>query len=130
MNYLLNLVQIASKLWHKPFAVLVDATCYSLNNEFSEDLFRKLDGLTPPELSQSFNRYYVYNMNGLYRKCFRKTLRHAVRDPKSILNPANIEIYLLGNLTELQVHFHLGSLHLPRETRESTFMPFSSKAYV
>ncbi|KAF8455245.1 hypothetical protein BDZ91DRAFT_746797 [Kalaharituber pfeilii] len=114
--FLYCFLKIAAKLWHKPFAVLVDATCYSMNNEFSDEFFRKLDGIMPPELAHSFNRFYVYNMNSLYRKNFRKTLRHALKDPKSSLNPQNIEIYLLGNLTELQMHFHLGSLHLPKET--------------
>lgn len=78
----------------------------------------------PPELTHTFNRFYVYNMNSLYRKCFRKTLRHALRDPKSCLNPQNNEIYLLGNLTELQFHFHLGSIHLPKETSSAQHHTF------
>lgn len=59
--------QIASRLWHKPFGLLIDATCYTGNNEPQDDLFRKLELLTPTELSDNLTRVYVYNMNSAFR---------------------------------------------------------------
>ncbi|RPA79455.1 hypothetical protein BJ508DRAFT_415934 [Ascobolus immersus RN42] len=110
------LLKIASKLWHKPFGILIDATCYGTANELPDDVYIKLMGLMPPEMLKAFSRYYVYNMNTQYRKSFRKVLRTALKEETNPMNPKNVEYVLLGNLQELQQHFHLGSLHLPKDT--------------
>ena len=60
-------LKIASRMWHKPFGIIVDATCYSGQNEPQDTLFRKLDSLTPTELSKNLSRFYVYNMNSAFR---------------------------------------------------------------
>ncbi|KAL7276775.1 Ras GTPase activating protein ira2 [Rhizina undulata] len=109
-------LKIASRMWHKPFAVLVDATCYSLCNELPDEVWRKIDSLMPPEMVKNYSRLYVYNMNSAYRKFFRRTLRHAVKDECNAWHPKNIEFIMLGSLGELQQHFNLASLHLPKET--------------
>jgi neurofibromin 1 len=103
-------------MWHKPFAVLMDATCYSLNNELPDDVYRKIDSLMPPEMVKNYARLYVYNMNSAYRKFCRRALRHAVKDENNPWHPSKIEFIMLGSLGELQQHFNLGSLHLPKET--------------
>jgi neurofibromin 1 len=54
-------------MWHKPFGILIDATCYSGQNEPQDALFRRLDLLTPTELSKQLSRVYVYNMNSAFR---------------------------------------------------------------
>lgn len=109
-------LKIASRMWHKPFAVLADATCYSLSNEMPDELYRKIDSLMPPEMVKNYSRLYIYNMNSAYRKFFRRQLRHAVRDENNAWHPSNIDFIILGSLSELQQHFNLGSLHLPKET--------------
>ncbi|KAA8914567.1 hypothetical protein FN846DRAFT_896963 [Sphaerosporella brunnea] len=119
-------LKIASRMWHKPFAVLIDATCYSLNNELPDEVYRKIDSLMPPEMVKNYSRLYVYNMNSAYRKFFRRALRHAVKDENHPWHPSQIEFFMLCNLGELQQHFNLGSLHLPKETM--TF--FSDFRYV
>lgn len=62
-----NSQQIASRMWHRPFGILIDATCYSGQNEPQDTLFRKLDLLTPTELSKHLSCVYVYNMNSAFR---------------------------------------------------------------
>lgn len=64
--------QIASRMWHKPFGILIDATCYNGQNEPQDALFRKLDLLTPSELSKQLTRVYVYNMNSVFRLVLSK----------------------------------------------------------
>ena len=59
-------LKIASRLWHRPFGILIDATCYNGRNEPQDDLFKKLELLTPSELSQNLTRIYVYNMNSYF----------------------------------------------------------------
>lgn len=54
-------------MWHKPFGILVDATCYSGQNEPQDALFKKLDLLSPGELSKNMCRVYIYNMNSAFR---------------------------------------------------------------
>jgi neurofibromin 1 len=103
-------------MWHKPFAVLIDATCYSLNNELPDEVYRKIDSLMPPEMLKNYTRVYVYNMNTAYRKFFRRALRHAVKDESNPWHPSQIEFFMLCSLGELQQHFNLGNLHLPKET--------------
>lgn len=64
---MLNSTKIASRMWHRPFGILIDATCYNGQNEPQDALFRKLDLLTPSELSKQLSRVYVYNMNSAFR---------------------------------------------------------------
>ncbi|KAF7549990.1 hypothetical protein G7Z17_g6012 [Cylindrodendrum hubeiense] len=68
-------LKIASRLWHRPFGLLIDATCYNGRNEPQDDLFKKLELLTPSELSCNLTRIYVYNMNSAFKRCFRRLLR-------------------------------------------------------
>lgn len=109
-------LKIASRLWHRPFGLLIDATCYNGQNEPQDDLFKKLELLSPAEISRSLSRVYVYNMNSAFRKCFRRILRVATKDETNIFNPGNVEYHLIGSLQDLQSHFHLSQLHLPKET--------------
>ncbi|KAI1381086.1 GTPase [Hypoxylon crocopeplum] len=109
-------LKIASRLWHKPFGLLIDATCYDGQNDPPDELFKKLELLSPSELSRQLSRIYVYNMNSTYRKCFRRVLRVATKSDTNILNPGNVEYLLLGSRLDLQAHFHLSQVHLPKET--------------
>ncbi|KAK8107613.1 neurofibromin 1 [Apiospora kogelbergensis] len=109
-------LKIASRLWHRPFGLLIDATCYNGQNEPQDDLFKKLEFLSPTEISRSLSRIYVYNMNSAFRKCLRRILRLATKNEASIFNPGNVEYHLIGSLQDLQSHFHLSQLHLPKET--------------
>ena len=43
-------------------------------------------------------------------------LRVSVKNEQSVLNPRNVEYHLIGSLQDLQTHFHLSQLHLPKET--------------
>ncbi|KAF6835868.1 GTPase-activator protein for Ras-like GTPase [Colletotrichum musicola] len=108
--------KIASRLWHKPFGLLIDATCYNGQNEPQDELFKKLELLTPTELSRNLVRIYVYNMNSAFRKCFRRLLRVSAKSDASVFNPKNVDYHLIGSLQDLQAHFHLSQLHLPKET--------------
>ncbi|KAH6705072.1 ras GTPase activator [Verticillium dahliae] len=89
--------------------------CY-LKNEPQDDLLRKLDSLTPVELNRNLTRVYVYNMNSAFRKCFRRILRVSAKTESSVFHPKNVEYHLIGSLQDLQAHFHLSQLHLPKET--------------
>ncbi|KAM0349272.1 hypothetical protein ACHAPU_003681 [Fusarium lateritium] len=109
-------LKIASRLWHRPFGILIDATCYNGRNEPQDDLFKKLDLLTPSELSQNLTRVYVYNMNSAFKRCFRRLLRVCTKNENGVFNPKNVEYHLIGSLQDLQAHFHLSQLHLPKET--------------
>jgi len=109
-------LKIASRLWHRPFGLLIDATCYNGQNEPQDDLFKKLELLSPTEISRSLSRIYVYNMNSAFRKCLRRILRLATKNEASIFNPGNVDYHLIGSLQDLQSHFHLSQLHLPKET--------------
>lgn len=109
-------LKIASRMWHRPFGILIDATCYNGQNEPQDALFRKLDLLTPTELSKQLSRVYVYNMNSAFRKCFRRILRISAKSEHSAFHPKNIDYHLIGSLQDLQSHFHLSQLHLPKET--------------
>jgi neurofibromin 1 len=105
-------------MWHRPFGILVDATCYTNTSEPQESFLRKMDSLTPSEMSKHLSRVYVYNMNSSYRKYFRRVLRLAAKNDNSLVHPNNVDYFLIGSLQELQTHFHLGSLHLPKDTSE------------
>ncbi|KAL2759502.1 hypothetical protein ACRALDRAFT_1074229 [Sodiomyces alcalophilus JCM 7366] len=109
-------LKIASRLWHRPFGLLIDATCYQGQNEPQDDVLRRLERLTPVELSRNLTRIYVYNMNSAFRKCFRRILRVSVKSESNIFHPKNVEYHLIGSLQDLQTHFHLSQLHLPKET--------------
>lgn len=113
---LFGYLKIASRMWHRPFGILIDATCYNGQNEPQDALFRKLDLLTPTELSKQLSRVYVYNMNSAFRKCFRRILRLAAKSENSAFHPKNVDYHLIGSLQDLQAHFHLSQLHLPKET--------------
>lgn len=102
-------------MWHKPFSVLIDATCYGLSNELPDDVYQRIESLMPPEMMKNYSRLYVYNMNTAFRKYFRRTLKHSMKE-NHINLPTNVEFIMIGNLSELQLHFNLGSLHLPKET--------------
>ena len=43
-------------------------------------------------------------------------LRLSTRNDASVFNPRNVEYHLIGSLQDLQAHFHLSQLHLPKET--------------
>ncbi|KAL2018057.1 hypothetical protein VTK56DRAFT_1323 [Thermocarpiscus australiensis] len=109
-------LKIASRLWHRPFGLLIDATCYNGQTEPKDELFQKLELLTPTELSRQLSRIYIYNMNSAFKKCFRRILRVSTKNDSSVFSPANVEYHLIGSLQELQAHFHLSQLHLPKET--------------
>ncbi|TVY49953.1 Neurofibromin [Lachnellula occidentalis] len=113
---LFGYLKIASRMWHRPFGILIDATCYSGQNEPQDTLFRKLDLLTPSELSRQLQKVFVYNMNSAFRKCFRRILRLAAKSEISAFHPTRVDYYMIGSLQDLQAHFHLSQLHLPKET--------------
>jgi neurofibromin 1 len=109
-------LKIASRLWNRPFGLLIDATCYNGQNEPRDDLFQKLELLTPTELSRQLARVYIYNMNSASKKCFRRILKVSAKNETSVFSPTNVEYHLIGSLQDLQAHFHLSQLHLPKET--------------
>jgi len=43
-------------------------------------------------------------------------LRLSAKSENSAFHPKNVDYHLLGNLQDLQSHFHLSQLHLPKET--------------
>ncbi|CAK7197774.1 5'-3' exoribonuclease 2 [Sporothrix eucalyptigena] len=109
-------LKIASRLWHKPFGLFIDATCYSGQNEPQDELFQRLEALTPTELSRQLSRVYIYNMNSTFRKCFRRVLRAAAKNEGSVFHPDNVQYHLVSNIQDLQGHFHLSQVNLPKET--------------
>ncbi|KKA28671.1 hypothetical protein TD95_004752 [Thielaviopsis punctulata] len=109
-------LKIASRLWGRPFGLFIDATCYAGHVDGPEELFSKLEQLSPKELSSSLARIYVHNMNSPFRSCLRRLLRTSSRDRNSIFNPGNVQYYLLTGRHDLQAHFKFSKLHLPKET--------------
>ncbi|GAB1313117.1 Ras GTPase activating protein ira2 [Madurella fahalii] len=109
-------LKIASRLWHRPFGLLIDATCYNGQSEPKEELFQKLEQLTPTELARQLTRIYIYNTNSASKKCLRRVLKVSTKNENSVFSPANVEYHLMGSLQDLQAHFHLSQLHLPKET--------------
>ncbi|KAI1110131.1 GTPase [Nemania sp. NC0429] len=107
--------KIASRLWHKPFGVFVDATCDNGSTENHDYFMKKLDLLTPTEVSNQMTRYYVYNMNSTYRKTFRRDLRTAGKRDTNVFDKLNIEIHLLGSIQELWAHFNIENARFPKE---------------
>jgi neurofibromin 1 len=43
-------------------------------------------------------------------------IKLSAKNEGSVFNPRNVEYHLIGSLQELQQHFHLSQLHLPKET--------------
>ena len=109
-------LKIASRLWHRPFGLLIDSTYYTGQNEPKDEFFHKLELLTPRELSRQLTRIYVYNMNSASKKCLRRILRVSTKNETSVFSPTNVQYHLMGSLQDLQSHFHLSQLHLPKET--------------
>ncbi|KAJ6440855.1 pentafunctional AROM polypeptide [Purpureocillium lavendulum] len=113
---LYSYLKIASRLWHEPFGLLIDATCYNGRGEPPDDFFNSLDFLTPSEMSLNLTRIYIYNMNSAFKRCLRRLLRVSTRNDSSVFHPDNVGYHLIGSLQDLQAHFHLSQLHLPKET--------------
>jgi len=109
-------LKIASRLWHRPFGLLIDVTGYNGQAEPKDELFQKLEMLTPTELARQLSRIYIYNMNSVSKKCLRRLLRASTRNEASVFSPTNVDYHLIGSLQDLQTHFHLSQLHLPKET--------------
>ncbi|KAI9814877.1 MAG: Ras GTPase activating protein ira2 [Phylliscum demangeonii] len=55
-------------------------------------------------------------MNSIYRKCSRRVLRLVAREATNIFNPTTLDYLLIGSLKDLQAHFHLTPLLLPKDT--------------
>lgn len=109
-------LKIASRLWHEPFVVFVDATCYAGKTEPRDDFFKMLDLLAPFELSQNLCRIYIYNMNSAFKRCFRRLLRISTKNEYSVFHPNNVEYYLPSNFDDLKIHFNLADMCLPKDT--------------
>ncbi|TQV91339.1 ras GTPase activator [Cordyceps javanica] len=108
-------LKIASRLWHEPFSVLIDATCYSGKNDPKDDFFKMLDLLMPYEVSQNLARIYIYNMNSALKRCFRRLLRIVTKNEYSAFHPNNVKYILPGSMQEMQNHFIIESLQVPKE---------------
>ncbi|UNI16248.1 Ras GTPase activating protein ira2 [Purpureocillium takamizusanense] len=113
---LYSYLKIASRLWQEPFGLFIDATCYNGRGEPPDDFFTNLDLLTPSEMSLNLSRIYIYNMNSAFKRCLRRLLRVSTRNDGSVFHPDNVNYHLIGSLQDLQAHFHLSQLHLPKET--------------
>ncbi|KAI1278536.1 GTPase [Xylaria sp. FL0933] len=110
-------LKLASRLWHKPFGIFVDATCDQGAIEHHDELIRKLELLMPTEMINQLTRMYIYNMNSTYRKTFRRNLRlTGKRGESNMFVGPHTEIHLLGSVQDLQAHFVLRQVHLPKET--------------
>ncbi|KAJ8122779.1 hypothetical protein ONZ43_g1109 [Nemania bipapillata] len=107
--------KLASRLWHKPFGIFVDATCGNGATDNYDALMKQLELLTPSEMSNQLSRCYIYNMNSTYRKTFRRNLRLAGKREGSSLDRLNIEIHLLGTIQELWAHFNIENARFPKE---------------
>ncbi len=103
-------------MWHRQFGVLIDVTCYRGLLTTVDEMIYKVNSLSPSEVTRNLTRIYIYNMNSVYRKCFRRVMRPISKDPSNIFHASNVDYYLVGSLKELQTHFNLGSLQLPKDT--------------
>ncbi|OAA58846.1 Ras GTPase activator [Cordyceps fumosorosea ARSEF 2679] len=108
-------LKIASRLWHEPFAILVDATCYSGKNDPRDDFFKMLDLLMPCEVLQSLTRIYIYNMNSAFKRCFRRLLRIVTKNDLSAFHPKNVKYVLPDGMQNMRPHFMIESLQVPKE---------------
>ncbi|KAI1178220.1 hypothetical protein F4777DRAFT_586841 [Nemania sp. FL0916] len=107
--------KIASRLWHKPFGIFIDASCDNGSTDFYDDIMRKLELLTPAEASNQLSRCYIYNMNSTYRKTFRRNMRVAGKRDTNLFEKLKIEIHLLGTIQELWSHFNIENARFPKE---------------
>ncbi|KAI0107044.1 GTPase [Nemania sp. FL0031] len=107
--------KLASRLWHKPFGIFVDATCGNGATDNYDDLMKQLELLTPSEVSSQLTRCYIYNMNSTYRKTFRRNMRIAGKRGSDLSEKSNIEIHLLGTIQELWAHFNIENPRFPKE---------------
>ena len=103
-------------MWHRQFSVLIDVTCYRGLIKTPDQLVKKVSSLRPSEISKNLARIYIYNTNTVYRKCFRHLWRVIERDTTNLFHSDNLEYHLIGSPQELQTHFNLASLQLPKET--------------
>ncbi|KAI0485819.1 GTPase [Xylaria cf. heliscus] len=108
-------LKLASRLWHKPFGVFIDATCDNGSADYYDDVVQRIELLTPSEMSGNLSRCYIYNMNSTYRKTFRRNLRVANKRDINLFDKLNIEIHLLGTLQELRAHFQIDNARFPKE---------------
>ncbi|KAM3549189.1 hypothetical protein MY1884_008850 [Beauveria asiatica] len=108
-------LKIASRLWHEPFSILIDATCYSGKHDPKDDFFKMLDLLMPYEVRQNLARIYIYNMNSAFKRCFRRLLRIVTKNESSAFHPNNVKYLLPGGMKEMQNHFLINSLQVPKE---------------
>ncbi|KAJ3498532.1 hypothetical protein NLG97_g1046 [Lecanicillium saksenae] len=108
-------LKIASRMWHEPFAILIDGTCYSGKNDPKDDFFKMLDLLMPYEVAQNLTRIYIYNMNSAFKRCFRRLLRVATKNEYSAFHPNNVKYVLPGSMEEMRSHFIINSLQVPKE---------------
>ncbi|KAI2626815.1 GTPase [Xylaria nigripes] len=102
--------KLASRLWHKPYGILVDSTCDNLTTEYQDELMRKFELLVPSEAMASQTRLYIYNMNSM------KTLRRNLRMFKDVFEKSNTEIHLIATTQDLHNHFNDSEIPLPKET--------------
>ncbi|EGX89201.1 Ras GTPase activator [Cordyceps militaris CM01] len=108
-------LKIASRLWHEPFSVLIDATCYSGKNDPKDEFFKMLDLLMPYEVLQNLSRIYIYNMNSAFKRCFRRLLRIVTKNELSAFHPNNVKYLLFGSLDDVRHSFFINSLQVPKE---------------
>ncbi|KAI0871616.1 GTPase [Hypoxylon argillaceum] len=103
--------KLASRLWHKPFGIFVDATCGNGATDNYDALMKQLELLTPSEiLAQGIKSYTDES-----RKTFRRNLRIAGKREASSLDKLNIEIHLIGTIQELWAHFNIENARFPKE---------------
>ncbi|KAI9761574.1 MAG: 3-dehydroquinate dehydratase (3-dehydroquinase) [Chaenotheca gracillima] len=112
---LYSYLRTASRLWHKPFGLFVDITCHNSPAE-SNEIFANLEAYIPSEFQKNLTRIYIYNVNSTYRKSWRRTLRLTLKNEESSFHPSNVEYCMIGGFSELQSHFNLNALHLPKDT--------------
>jgi neurofibromin 1 len=104
-------------MWHSLFSVFIDVTCYRGLTAPPDEIAKLINALSPSEITRgNLSRIYIYNMNSIYRKRLRRLLRVVVRNATNIFHPNNVDYHLIGSPQELQVHFNLSSLLLPKET--------------
>ncbi|KAI0202508.1 GTPase [Astrocystis sublimbata] len=107
--------KLASRLWHKPFGIFIDATCDNGSTDFYDHLMKKVELLTPTEIANNLGRCYIYNMNSTYRKTFRRNLRVAGKRDNMLFERIGSGIHLLGTLQELRAHFQIDHTRFPKE---------------
>ena len=99
--------------------MFIDVTSYRDVMAPPDEMLQNLMSLSPSEITRNLSRIYVYNINSAYRRRFRRILRVTGKNSNPAFHPGNLKYYLCGSLQELQTHFNLGSLQLPKETSMS-----------